>query len=92
MLIQNFFKVNGVKYSVPVGHENITLFPTIEKAMAAKNEAAEMLKVKGYHVTDSNAGGDDPFICYQCRCESPQDKVFVFTIIRKTVEGDLFQY
>lgn len=92
MLVQNFVKVNGVEYAVSVGHENISLFPTIEKAMDTKNEAAEMLKKKGYKVVGSGPDNDDPLICYWSRYENDQDRVVVFTIMRKTVEGDLFQY
>lgn len=92
LLVQNFFKFNGVEYAVPVGHENISLFPTIEKALDAKREAAEMIKEKGYHIAYFDTGGDNPFICYCIRYESDQDKAVVFTVIKKVVDGDLFQY
>lgn len=92
LLVQNFVKFKGAEIAVPVGHENISLHPTIEKALEVKNEAAEMLKEKGYHVTGSGPDNDDPFICYWSRYECDQDKAVVFTIMRKTTVGDLFQY
>lgn len=92
LLVQNFFKFNGVEYAMSAGPESLSLHSSIEKALDAKNEAADLLKVKKYHVVGSGCGDDDPSVCFWSRYESDQDKAVVFKIIRKSVEGDLFQY
>lgn len=92
LLVQNFFKVKDVEYAVAPGHENISLFPTIELALEAKREAVELVEKIGYHIAGSGVGDDNPFVCYWVRYENDQGKAVVFSIIRKTVEGDLFQY
>lgn len=92
LLIQNFVKFKGTEIAVPVGHENITLFSTIDDAMWEKSRAAEQVQKEGYHITGSGPDNDDPFICYWSRYENDQDRAVVFTIMRKTVHGKLFQY
>lgn len=92
LLVQNFFKFNGVEYAVSVGPESLSLHPSIERALDCKNEKAEVLKAKKYHVVGSGCGEDDPSLCFWSRYEDNQDKAVVFKIIKKTVEGDLFQY
>lgn len=92
LLIQSFFKHNRVEFGMPVGHENISLFPNIGEALDAKNKAAEMLIEKGYHSTDYSFGDNNPFVCFQCRYEDNQDRAVVLTIIRKIVEGELCQF
>lgn len=92
LLVQNFFKFKGIEYAVPVGHENISLFPNVGMALDAKNEAAEMLIEKGYYSTDYSFGDNNPFVCFQCRYENDQDRAVVLTIIRKIVEGELCQF
>lgn len=92
LLVQNFFKISSTEFAVAVGHENISLFPTIEKALEASNKAAEMLNEKNFHVTNSGTDDDNPFVCYWSRYENDLNRAVVFTIMRKSVEGDLFQY
>ena len=92
LLIQNIVKFKGSEIAFPVSHENIALFPTIEKAFEVKDEVAETLKKMGYHVADSGPINDDPFVCYWSRYEADQDRAVAFTILRKTVKGDLFSY
>lgn len=92
LLVQNFVKYKGVELEVFDGHENISLFSTIEKAFEAKDEAAAMIEEKGYKIVDSNGGDDSPFVYYWSRYKSDQNKAIVFTIICKTVEGELFSY
>lgn len=90
--VNDFFKFKGVEYAMSAGTESLSLHPSIERALDYKNEKAEVLKAKKYHVVGSGCGEDDPSLCFWSRYEDDQDKAVVFKIIRKTVEGDLFQY
>lgn len=88
----DFLKFNGVEFAKSAGTESLSLHSSIEKALDYKNEKAEILKAKKYHVVGSGCGEDDPSLCFWSRYEDNWDKVVVFKIIKKTVEGDLLQY
>lgn len=90
--VNDFFKFKGVEYAMSAGTESLSLHSSIEKALDYKNEKAEALKAKKYHVVGSGCGEDDPSLCFWSRYEDNWDKVVVFKIIKKTVEGDLLQY
>ena len=90
--VNHFVKFNGVYFAKSSGTESLSLHPSIERALDYKNEKAEVLKAKNYHIVSSGCGEDDPSLCFWSRYEDDQDRVVAFKIIKKTVEGDLFQY